>query len=271
MEKYTDQAVELIMNYGPKFILAIITLIIGLWLIKIFTRFFIRLLNKRDVDPSLKSFLKSLISITLKIALIISVVGMVGVQVTVFIALFASIGVGIGMALSGTLQNVAGGIFILFMKPFKVGDFIKVQGEMGTVREIRLFNTVLKTSDNKTVFVPNGQSLNGILINYSTEEKRRADLIIGIGYDDDIDKAKELIHQLIKADKRIIDDPSKPFVAVTALADSSVNFSLRLWVMAPDLSSVTYDMLEKIKKTFDANGISIPYPQQDVHLFKEKK
>ncbi|MBU2651548.1 MAG: mechanosensitive ion channel [Bacteroidetes bacterium] len=270
ISKYTDYAVELIMNYGPKLLLAIVTLIIGLWLIKVLSKGVFRMMERRNIDPSLKTFLKSLLSILLKIVLIITVIGMVGVEITAFLAIFASIGIGIGMALSGTLQNVAGGIFILFMKPYKLGDFVKIQSEMGTVKAIQVFHTVLKTVDNKTIVVPNALVINGILINYSDEDKRRVDFIFGIDYKDDIDLAKEVIMGLIRTDKRIINEPDPPFVAVNDLGNSSVNLVVRVWVNSPDYWDVYFYLMESVKKAFDANGISIPYPQQDVYVHQVK-
>ena len=270
MEKYTDYAVKLLENYGLKILLAIGVLIVGLWLIKIVSRLFLKFLKKRDIDPSLKSFLKSFISITLKLLLIITVISMAGVDATAFIAIFASVGIGIGMAMSGTLQNVAGGIFILFLKPYTIGNFIKVAGEMGSVKEIHVFNTILNTTDNKVIIIPNGQVLNGVITNFSKEQFRRVDLTFGIGYNDDIDKAKGLIMDLINADKRIINEPAEPFVRVGNLGDSSVDFTIRLWADASDYWGIYFDMTENVKKSFDANGISIPFPQTDVHLYQEQ-
>ncbi|MFC2107760.1 mechanosensitive ion channel family protein, partial [Bacteroidota bacterium] len=270
MEKYVNYATELLEKYGLKILLAIVVLIIGLWLIKVASRLFLKFLAKRDIDPSLKSFLKSFISITLKLLLIVTVVGMAGVETSAFIAIFASVGIGIGMAMSGTLQNVAGGIFILFLKPYTIGHFIKVSGEMGTVKEIHVFNTILNTTDNKVIIIPNAQILNGVVTNFSKEQFRRVDLTFGIGYNDDIDKAKALIMGLINDDKRVLKEPAEPFVMVGNLGDSSVDFTVRLWVDAADYWGVFFDLTENVKKTFDANGVSIPFPQTDVHLYQEK-
>ncbi len=270
VNKHINYAVELVMDYGPTLLLAIVTLIIGLWLIKLLTRGVFKMMERKEIDPSLKTFLKSLLSIVLKIILIITVIGMAGVEIAAFIAIFASIGIGIGMALSGTLQNVAGGIFILFMKPYKVGDFIKIQSEMGTVNAIQVFHTILKTVDNKTIVVPNAQVINGILTNYSAEEKRRVDFLFGIGYNDDIDQAKGIIMGLIKSDNRIINDPAEPFIAVNELGASSVDLVVRVWVNASDYWDVYFEMVENVKKSFDAQGISIPFPQQDVHMYQHQ-
>jgi small conductance mechanosensitive channel len=173
------------------------------------------------------------------------------------------------MALSGTLQNFAGGVILLILKPFRVGDFIEAQGFMGTVKEIQIFNTILKTPDNKTIIIPNGGLSTGSMTNFSTEPLRRVDFSFGIGYGDDIDKAKGIINGLIKADSRILADPA-PFVAVGELADSSVNFVVRVWADSGDYWGIFFDLTEKVKKAFDKEGVSIPFPQTDVHVYNEK-
>jgi small conductance mechanosensitive channel len=269
MENYLEKAGNLLELYGPNLLLALVTLIIGWWIIKWVSRIFMKIMDKRNVDPGLKTFLKSMVSILLKVMLIISVAGMVGIETTSFIAILGAAGLAVGMALSGTLQNFAGGVMILLFKPFKVGDFIEAQGHMGSVREIQIFNTILKTPDNKTIIIPNAQISNGSMINFSTEEKRRVDLTFGISYGDDIDKAKGIIEDIVKVDKRILHEPDAPFIAVSELADSSVNFVVRLWANSSDYWGIFFDMQEKVKKTFDARGISFPFPQMDVHLQKQ--
>jgi small conductance mechanosensitive channel len=268
MENFLGKAGNLVELYGPPLLLALVTLIIGWWIIKWLTRVFVKIMDKRDVDAGLKSFLKSMVSILLKIMLIISVAGMVGIETTSFIAILGAAGLAIGMALSGTLQNFAGGVMILLFKPFKVGDFIEAKGHMGSVREIQIFNTILKTPDNKTIIIPNAQISNDSMVNFSTEEKRRVDLTFGISYSDDIDKAKGIIDDIVKADSRILNEPDKPFIAVSELADSSVNFVVRLWANASDYWGIFFDMQEKVKKTFDAKGVTFPFPQMDIHLEK---
>ena len=264
---YLDKAVELLMNYGPKFVLAILTLIIGLWVIRAIVKGVNRYMVKKEVDDSLRPFLKSMISIILKILLIISVMSMVGIAMTSFIAILGAAGLAIGMALSGTLQNFAGGVMILLFKPFKAGDFIDAQGYSGTVREIQIFNTILLTPDNKTVIIPNGGLSTNAMVNYSTQPTRRVDFTFGIGYEDDIDKAKKIIEYLIAADDRIFTDP-EPFIAVSELADSSVNFAVRVWANAGDYWGIFFDLTEKVKKEFDKEKVSIPFPQTDVHIYK---
>ncbi len=265
MENYYQDFSKLVVDYAPKFIGAIVILIIGLWLAGTITRWIARLMKKRELDPSLQPFLKSLISALLKIMVIISALGVAGVQMTSFIAILAAAGLAIGMALSGTLQNFAGGVMILIFKPFNVGDWIEAQGFSGTVDEIQIFNTILKSPDNRIIIIPNGGLSSGSMVNFSREETRRVDWTFGIGYGDDADRAREVLHTLIKADSRILSDP-EPFIAISALADNSVNFVVRAWVKAPDYWGVFFDMNENVYKTFGKEGLNIPFPQMDVHL-----
>jgi len=254
-------------QYGLKLIGALAVLLIGLWIIKILVKASNKLMEKSQVDPSLGTFLRSMVDIVLKVLLIISVMGMMGIQMTSFIALLGAVGLAIGMALSGTLQNFAGGVMIHIFKPFKVGDFIDAQGHTGVVKEIQIFITLLTTPDNKTVIIPNGPLSNGSLTNFSTQPQRRVDWSFGIAYGDDYDTAKKLLMDLIKEDDRILSDPA-PFVALGALADSSVNLTVRVWAKAADYWDVFFDMNEKFYKNADKNGLSIPFPQMDVHLDK---
>jgi small conductance mechanosensitive channel len=260
---------DLGVKYGLKLILALVTLVIGLWIIKMIMKAIRRNMNKRELDPTATKFLASILSILLKVLLVVSVISMMGVAMTSFVAILAAAGFAIGLALSGTLQNFAGGVMLIIFKPFKAGDFIDAQGFMGTVSEIQIFNTILKTPDNKTVIIPNGGLSTGPMTNFSTEPTRRVDFTFGIGYSDDIDKAKKVLESLIAADGRILKDPA-PFIAVSELADSSVNFAVRVWSKGSDYWPIFFDMTENVKKTFDKEGISIPFPQRDVHLFNEK-
>jgi len=262
---YSDQAYALLIEYGPNLLLAILTLLIGLWVIKAIIKALARTFEKKDYDPSLETFILSLSRILLKTMLVITVVGMLGVEMTSFIAILGAAGLAVGLALSGTLQNFAGGIMILIFKPFKVGDVLEAQGFIGGVKEIQIFNTILKTPDNKTIILPNAPLSTGAMVNYSTEPTRRVDFTFGIGYDDDIDQAKAALQSLIAADERILKEP-EPFIAVAELADSSVNFVVRVWVNSGDYWGVHFDMIEAVKKDFDKKNISIPYPQQDVHM-----
>jgi len=260
---------DLAVNQGIQIVIALVVLIIGLWIIKIIVKSLGRMMEKKNTDPSLRPFLKSMASVLLKIMLLISVMGMMGIEMTSFIAVLGAAGLAVGMALSGTLQNFAGGVMLLIFKPFKVGDFIEAQGFMGTVSEIQIFNTILKTTDNKTIIIPNGGLSTGPMTNFSTESTRRVDFSFGIGYTDDIDKAKSVLESILTSDSRIHKDP-EPFIAVGELADSSVNFTVRAWADGADYWGVHFDTIEKVKKAFDKNGISIPFPQTDVHLFNEK-
>ncbi len=258
----------LVYEYGPRLLFAILTLVIGLWIVKIIVSAVKKGLDRSNTDETLKGFLASIISVLLKIMVYITALGMLGVEMTSFIAILAAAGLAIGMALSGTLQNFAGGVMLLFYKPFKKGDYIEAQGHSGTVNEIQIFMTVLKTPDNKTILIPNGPLSTNSLTNYSTEPRRRVDWTIGIGYGDDVDKAYEVIKRLLDGDDRILDEP-EPFIAVKELADSSVNFTVRAWVNASDYWGVYFRMNEEVYKTFDKEGLNIPYPQSDVHIIKD--
>jgi small conductance mechanosensitive channel len=217
----------------------------------------------------LRGFLRSIFNILLKIMLIISIASMIGIEMTSFIAILGAAGLALGLALSGMLQNFAGGVIILLLKPFKVGDFIEAQGYMGTVNNIQIFHTILKTPDNKTIILANGGLSTSSLTNFSTEPQRRVDMTFGIAYGDDTAKAREVIMKLIKNEKRILEDP-EPFVAVSELADSSVNFVVRVWVNAADYWGVYFDMHNNIYNTFNKEGLNIPFPQMDVHLHQQK-
>lgn len=262
-----EKLTVLVMTYGGKLLLALITLLVGLWLIKRLVKVMRRLFSIRSFDKTLQSFLINLVSMTLKVLLIISVITMIGVQMTSFIAILAAMGLAFGMALSGTLQNFAGGVMLLIFKPFKVGDFIEAQGFAGIVTEIQISHTILNTPDKKRIILPNGALSSGPMTNYSSEPQRRVDWVFGIGYSDSIDKAKDVIVNVLSQDNRILTEPP-PFVAVSELNDSSVDLVTRGWVNAPDYWDVFFEITEKVKKAFDAEGISIPFPQRDVHLIK---
>lgn len=269
LTKIYDLLLSGLIKHGPKVLYAILALLIGLWIIKIFTRLLNKALKAKSVDESLHTFLKSLFSITLKTLLVVSVITMVGIQMTSFIAILGAAGLAVGMALSGMLQNFAGGVLILILKPFKVGDFITAQGHSGSVKEIQIFSTILKTPDNKTIIIPNAGLSTGTMVNYSVEENRRVDVQIGISYNDDIDKARSVLKNIIDSNEKIFKDP-EPFIGVVELADSSVNFAVRVWAKAADYWEVFFFMQETVKKTFDKEGISIPFPQQDIHVIETK-
>jgi len=265
----SDQWFTLVMTYGKNVIVASIILLVGLWLIGMFMRLFNSVMEKREFDQALKTFLGSFIGIMLKILLGITVLGTLGVEMTSFIALLGAAGLAVGMALSGTLQNFAGGVMILVLKPFRIGDFIETQGYLGTVREILIFNTVMKTPDNKTIIIPNGGLATGSLINYSTEPTRRVDWEFGIAYGDSADKAREVLLGLLKSDDRVLIDP-EPVVFLSNLGNSSVDFKVRAWVNAVDYLAVFFSINERVYQEFGRNGLHIPFPQMDVHLHNSK-
>ncbi|MFT6975573.1 MAG: small conductance mechanosensitive channel [Bermanella sp.] len=260
-----DQGISLVMIYAPKLVLAIITLVVGLWLINRF----VRILDKKigAKDPTLNKFLCGLTSAVMKVMLLISVASMIGIATTSFIAVIGAAGLAIGLALQGSLANFAGGVLILIFKPFKVGDTIEAQGFHGAVSEIQILYTVVDTFDNQRIVIPNGSLSNATLVNVSIYKNRRCDMTFGIHYDDDIDKAKAILQRLFEEDKRSLQDP-EPIICVGSLGDNSVNLMFRPWVATDDLWPYYWDMHEKVKKAFDKEGITIPYPQRDMHMYK---
>ncbi|HLV78603.1 MAG TPA: mechanosensitive ion channel domain-containing protein [Marinobacter sp.] len=265
---WLDQGIALVLAYAPKVVLAIITLIVGLWLIKRFVNVVDTRLGKKD--PTLNKFLCGLISIILKILLLISVASMVGIATTSFVAIIGAAGLAVGLALQGSLANFAGGVLILIFKPFKVGDAIEAQGFLGTVKEITILYTIIDTFDNRRIIIPNGQLSNASLTNMSTNEIRRCDMSFSISYDDDISKAKAVCQRLIEEDERALDTPA-PLIVVGELADSSVNLTVRAWTRAGDLWPFYWDMQERVKLAFDSEGITIPFPRQVLYLQKHEE
>lgn len=272
MEFDIEKIKEFLMTTGVEFglnlVKAIALLIIGLWVLKWVNKGFAKLLNRKSIDPSLQPFLKSLIKNVLRVLLIFSVLATLGVKMTSFVAVIGAAGLAIGLSLQGTLQNFAGGVIILTIRPFKVGDYIQAQGFEGTVSAIYIFNTVMHTIDNKRVVIPNGKLSNESVINYSAEKTRRVDMVFGIHYDDDIKKAKEILEKLIQEDPRVLPDP-KYMINVAGLGDSSVNLNCRPWVKTEDYWDLYWDFQEKVKIAFDEAGITIPFPQRDVHMYNE--
>ncbi|WP_097459211.1 mechanosensitive ion channel family protein [Mangrovitalea sediminis] len=257
----------MLLEYAPKAILAIITLLVGLWLINRMVSVIDKKLHQKD--PTLSKFLCGFVSILLKALLLISVASMIGIATTSFVAALGAAGLAVGLALQGSLANFAGGVLILIFKPFRVGDVIEAQSYVGTVHEIQILYTIINTFDNRRVVIPNGNLSNSSLINYSSYDKRRVDMTFGIGYGDDIQKAKAIITKLIAADERVLPDP-EPLVVVSSLGDSSVNLSVRVWTQSSDYWPFFWNMQEKVKESFDAEGVSIPFPQRDVHLYQAK-
>jgi small conductance mechanosensitive channel len=266
----TQMANEFIVSYGMKLLGAILTLIIGFWIASRITSAIRNLMSRRELDPSLTGFLSTLISILLKVLIIISVMGMVGIQMTSFIAVLGAAGLAIGMALSGTLQNFAGGVLILVIKPFKVGDFIEAQGFMGTVEDIQIFNTILVTPNNQVITIPNGGLATGAVTNSSAKKTRRAQWVFGIAYGDKYPHAKKVLLRLLEEDPRVLKEPA-PFIALSELNDSSVDITVRAWANSSDFWGLFFDMNEKVYEAFEKEGINIPFPQMDVHLHQEEK
>ena len=269
LDTLVNKLIDLSVSFGSKLLVALLVFFIGRWIVKKLNRLVINILTKRHVEASLATFTKSLVSITLNFTLVIIIISVLGIETSSFIALFASAGVAVGMALSGTLQNFAGGVMILLFKPFKVGDYIEAQGQSGTVKEIQIFNTIITTTDNKVIIIPNGGLSTGIMMNYSKESQRRVDWVFGIGYGDSYEHAKTVIARLLDNDPRVLKDPNY-FIALTALNSSSVDIVVRAWVKAENYWGVFFDMNEKVYKTFAEENLNIPFPQMDVHLYNEK-
>ncbi len=263
-----DMTHEYVIPFGIKLLVAILAFFIGRWLIKITKKFVKGTLERHNIEISLALFINNLVSILLNFILIIAIISILGVDTSSLVALLASAGLAIGMALSGTLQNFAGGVMIMLFKPFRVGDFIEAQGQTGTVKEIQIFNTIILTLDNKTIYIPNGSLATGILTNYSKEGTRRVDWNFSIAYGDNYDNAKKLILRLCDEDKRILKEPAV-FVELMKLNDNSVDIAVRAWVKSDDYWGVFFNMNENIYKLFPKEGLNIPFPQMDVHLKNE--
>jgi small conductance mechanosensitive channel len=268
LKPYLDVAWDSGIEIGKNILAAILIFLVGRLLISFIKRIVTKALDKREnMDAGIKSFVKSLVNVTLTVLLLIAVVGALGVETTSFAALLASAGVAVGMALSGNLQNFAGGVLILLFKPIKTGDYIESQGEAGSVKEIQIFHTVLTTPDNKTIFIPNGPLSSNIIRNYSTQNLRRVDWSFGIEYGEDYEKAKAVLERIISSDSRILKDPAH-FIALGELADSSINITVRAWVKSEDYWGVFFDMNEIVYATFNKEGIGFPFPTVTVHQAK---
>ena len=249
---------------GKSIIIAIIIYFVGKGLISLINRMLVGMMVRKNIDPAIQSFTKSLVNILLMVLLVISVVSALGVNTTSFAALLASAGVAVGMALSGNLQNLAGGIVILLFRPFRVGDYIEAQGTGGTVTEIQIFHTILTTADNKKIYLPNGALSSGNITNYSKEPLRRVDFTVGVEYGEDIDKVRKALSDILSMDERVLQEPA-PVIVLGSLADSSVNMSVRVWVKSENYWSVYFETNEKIYNEFNRLGINFPYPQLTIH------
>jgi len=262
------ELLRLILTHSTNILIAALILFVGFWLAKKVSKTVITVMKKKKTDESLASFISSIAGMGLKIMVVIVAIGQLGIEMTSFIAILGAAGLAIGMAFSGTLSNFAGGVMILFFKPFKIGDYVNVQGEEGVVKEILIFNTILTTLDNKTIILANGAVANGTITNFTKQKQRRVDWSFGIAYGDDLKVAKELLQKFIDEDKRILKDPES-FIGLGELGDSSVNITTRAWVKTADYWGVFFDMNERVYTEFEAAGLSIPFPQMDVHIQKE--
>jgi small conductance mechanosensitive channel len=257
------QGLDLAINIA----LAIVIFYVGKMIVGVIVRGIRKVMQQREVDETLESFVCNFVRIALMVVVVVAAIGQVGIQTTSFIAIFGAAGLAVGLALQGSLSNFAAGVLIVLFRPYKVGDFIEAAGIAGVVEQVQILTTVLRTGDNKQIIVPNGQIMDSIITNYSAKETRRVDMVVGVSYDDDLDKVHKTLKELIDAEERILDDP-EPTIAVSELGDSSVNFVVRPWVQTADYWGVKFDLTEAIKKRFDQEGISFPFPQQDVHLYK---
>ena len=264
LEVFIQQAITFCVEAGKSILVAVIIYVVGRFVVSLLNKLLTKALNRRNLDPTVKSFLQSFVNILLTVLLIVAVVSALGINTTSFAALLASVGVAAGMALSGNLQNFAGGLIILLLKPFKVGDFIEAQGLSGVVDGIQIFHTVLRTVDNKVIYLPNGSLSSGNIINYSQQERRRVDLTVSLEYGQDVDQAREVLLSLFAKDERILQDPA-PLVALSKLADSSVDLTVRLWVAAADYWDVFFQTQERIYAEFNRQGISFPYPHLTIN------
>ncbi|MEN8302941.1 MAG: mechanosensitive ion channel domain-containing protein [Campylobacterota bacterium] len=268
VSKYTDMAITYASEYGLKIVAALLIFVIGKWAVKKITALTKRVMEKAKVDKTLVEFVESLVYFILLMVVILASLNALGINTTSFIAIFGAAGLAIGLALQGSLANVGAAVLIIIFRPFKVGDFVEAGGATGTVEDVNLFSTIIAPLDNRTIIVPNAAIVGGNITNYSMKPQRRVDHVFGIGYDDDLKLAKEVLMEIMTSDERVVQDPT-PFVAVSELGDNSVNFTTRAWVKTEDYWDVYFEQIEKVKLTFDEKGISFPYPQMDVHLDKE--
>ena len=254
-----------VVPWGINIILALAVFVIGRWLASVIVRGVSRLMKKANMDKALIGFLSSILNAVLLVVVVIAALEQLGVNTTSVLAVFAAAGLAVGLALKDSLSNFSAGVMLIIFKPFKVGDFIEAAGISGVVEVIRIFNTQLRTGDNREIIVPNAQIYGGIITNFSAREQRRIDMVIGIGYEDDIRAAKQILDEILQAEERVLNEPA-PVILVSELGESSVDLAMRPWVNSADYWDVRSDLLETIKREFDAKGISIPYPQRDLHL-----
>jgi small conductance mechanosensitive channel len=258
---------DLLIQFGLRVLAAAAIFVIGRWVAQLVTRIARRAMDRAAIEDTLGRFLGNILYTVLLAVVVISAINQLGIQTTSLLAVLGAAGLAVGLALQGSLSNFAAGVLIVAFKPYRVGDTIEAGGVIGTVIEVQIFTTVLKSPDNKKIIVPNSQIMAGEIVNYSANETRRVDIVAGCGYGDDLDKVRRVLTEIIEADERVLKDPA-PVIAVSELGDSSVNFVVRPWVATPDYWSVYFDLTEAIKKRFDAEGISIPFPQRDVHVYQ---
>jgi len=266
--KYVQMAKDWLIQHGPGIVIALVILIIGRWIAMWMAAISKKAMGRAGVDVTLSRFLSKLIYYALLTAVVIAAADQAGIKTTSFVAILGAAGLAIGLALKDSLSNFASGVMLILFRPFRVGDLVTVGGVTGKIRQIDIFSTILVTGDNQKYILPNSSITSDVINNVNAEPTRRIDLVIGIGYEDDIQLAKKTLAEIIAADERILKDPA-PLIAVSDLADSSVNLIVRPWVNSEDYWNVRFDLLEKIKLTFDERGISFPYPQHDVHLYKQ--
>lgn len=267
LQKYSDQLIDYVLEFGPKILVALLLFVVGRWIIKKLTNVLSALMEKNNLDSSLKGFLSGLFSGVLNVLLFVSVVNHLGITTTSFVALIGAAGLAFGLALQGTLSNFAGGVLVLLFKPYKVGDLIDAQGHLGTVKEIQIFVTLILTPENKTVIIPNGAISNGNITNYTKEGLIRVDMAFGISYGSSIKESRKVLLEVMNAHKKIKTDP-EPFVGVKELGDSSVNLAVRAYTAPQDYWEVYFDVMEAGKEALDKAQIVIPFPQMDVHIDK---
>jgi small conductance mechanosensitive channel len=264
------EVLDLVKTTGVDFLINLVTAIVifyvGKWITNLLTRALRKVMQRQEIDVTLERFVCNLVRMVLLVFVVIAAISALGVQTASFIAVLGAAGLAVGLALQGSLSNFAAGVLIVLFRPYKVGDWVEAAGISGAVVEVQILTTILKTGDNKQVIVPNSQIMSSIITNYAANDTRRVDLVIGVGYDDDLDKVREVLSEVVAADERVLEDPGVT-IAVSELADSSVNFIVRPWVRTSDYWGVYFDLNETIKKRFDEEGISIPFPQQDVHLY----
>lgn len=269
--KWTDQlsslSTDLLMQFGWRLLAAALIFLIGRWIARRLTNLAKRMMARADIEDTLERFLGNLLFAVLMTVVIIAAINQLGIETTSLLAVLGAAGLAVGLALQGSLSNFAAGVLIVAFRPYRVGDYIEAGGVAGTVVEVQIFTTVLKSPDNKKIIVPNSQVMDAEIVNYSANDTRRVDLVAGCGYGDDLDKVRQVLEGIVAGDSRVLAEPA-PTIAILELGDSSVNFVVRPWVKSEDYWAVYFDLTEQIKKRFDAEGLSIPFPQRDVHLYQ---